>query len=142
MPTSASRRTAQRSHGFATRWERLAQVALSPQPARRSELERNARAAEALPAPAAAHRAPLRHVANPTPEEPDAEICTSGSVGPRRATAGATRPATASRGALEPSTGQRCPTLSYSPESACSQQRDSRRQDEHVMERYRTPLAE
>src|SRR5271155_232428 len=58
-----------------------------------SQLERDARAAEAIPASAAAHRASVRHVANPTPEEPDAgNLHVRIRGGPGGSTAGAPPP--------------------------------------------------
>jgi hypothetical protein len=52
----------------------LAQVAIPPQPEGQARLERDAPAAGAVSTPSTAHRASVRHVANPTLEEPDAVI--------------------------------------------------------------------
>ena len=72
--TSASRRTTARSALLPGNATCLAQVALTPLEHRVRRLGPLARLAGALPAPAAAHRAPSRHVANPCPDEPDAVV--------------------------------------------------------------------
>jgi len=54
--------------------DHLAEVAVAPKSEGLSHLGCDAPATRAFPAPAAAHRAPVRHVANPIPKEPDAGI--------------------------------------------------------------------
>jgi hypothetical protein len=52
----------------------LETVVVSPVPERLRELDMDGATVEAIPAASGAHPAPVRHVANPNPEEPDAGI--------------------------------------------------------------------